>query len=127
MKDFRTIPTKQYTLCFTLYGRLTPSNQLRNKDILVCPFTYLLKFSFWFTLSIAEQGFGIITMLLCAFKILESLHNAHLCQLFLRLSKGKYSAMVQFEQTCMPTALLRRFLKGFTSNKIHTLFTFATL
>ena len=66
-------------------------------------------------------------MLLCAFKMLESLHNAHLCQLFLRLSKGKYSAKVQFEQTYMPTALLRRFLKGFTSKKTHALFTSATL
>ena len=87
----------------------------------------MLKFSFWFTLSIAEQGFGIITMLLCAFKMLESLHNAHLCQLFLHFSKVKYSAKVQFEQTYMPTALLRRFLKGFISKKIHALFTFATL
>ena len=59
--------------------------------------------------------------------MLESLHNTHLCHLFLRLSKSKYSAKVQFEQTYMPTALLLRFLKGFTSKKIHEFFTFATL
>ena len=93
----------------------------------MCTFTYLLKVSFWFTLSIAEQGFGIITMLLYALKMLESLHNAYLCQSFLHFSKVKYSEKVQFEQTYMPTALLRRFLKGFISKKIHALFTFATL
>ena len=81
------------------------------QNILLCTFTYLSKFSFWFILSIAEQGFGIITLLLCAFKMLESLHNAHICQLFLRFSKVKYSAKVQFEQTYMPTALLGRFGK----------------
>jgi len=58
---------------------------------------------------------------------LKSLHSAHLCQLFLRFSKDKYSAKVQFEQRYMPTALLQRFLKGVTSKKIHALFTFATL
>ena len=59
--------------------------------------------------------------------MLESLHNAHLCKLFLHFSKIKYSAKVQFEQTYMPTAMLRRFLKGFISKKINALFTFATL
>ena len=92
----------------------------------MCTFTYLWKFSFWLRFSIAEQGFGIITILLCAFEMLESLHNAHLCQLFLRFSKGKYSAKVRFMKTCMPTALLT-VSQRFTSKKIHTLFTFATL